>query len=109
MKQPTVERVGVTEFQILTDGPAADGTLGRLIFIAATTDNAFRAGDTETGEVLWETKPPAGGQANPITFETGGRQFVAIHAGGHHFMKTPVGDYFIAWALPKGKREEPSQ
>ncbi|WP_353641014.1 hypothetical protein [Mesorhizobium sp. WSM2239] len=55
--------------------------------------------------MLWETKPPAGGQANPITFETGGRQFVAIHAGGHHFMKTPVGDYF----LPKGKREEPSQ
>ncbi|TPJ14511.1 pyrroloquinoline quinone-dependent dehydrogenase [Mesorhizobium sp. B2-7-3] len=84
-------------------------TAGGLAFIAATTDNMFRAIDTQTGKVLWQTKLPAGGQANPITFEANGRQFVAITAGGHHFMKTPVGDYVIAWALPKPGEVEATQ
>jgi len=26
-----------------------------------------------------------------------------IMAGGHHFMKTPEGDYLIAYALPEKK------
>jgi len=84
-------------------------TAGGLTFIAATTDNMFRAIDTQTGKVLWQTELPAGGQANPITFEANGRQFVAITAGGHHFMKTPVGDYVIAWALPKPGETEATQ
>lgn len=85
-------------------------TAGGLAFIAATTDNMFRAIDTETGKVLWQTELPAGGQANPVTFEANGRQFVAITAGGHHFMKTPVGDYVMAWALPKeGDEAEATQ
>ena len=33
--------------------------------------------------------------------EVGGRQFIAIAPGGHHFMETPIGDYLIAWALPE--------
>jgi quinoprotein glucose dehydrogenase len=75
-------------------------TAGGLIFIAAATDNLIRAIDIETGKVLWTDKLPAGGQANPITFEADGKQYVAIVAGGHHFMKTPVGDYVLAWTLP---------
>ena len=38
---------------------------------------------------------PAGGQATPMTYEADGRQFLVIMAGGHHFMATPVGDYFM--------------
>lgn len=76
-------------------------TAGGLIFIAATTDNKFRAIDIETGKVLWQTALPAGGQANPITYDVGGRQYVVIAPGGHHFMETPVGDYVIAYALPR--------
>ncbi|TPL75259.1 hypothetical protein FJ941_26075 [Mesorhizobium sp. B2-3-13] len=30
-------------------------------------------------------------------------------AGGHRFMKTPVGDYVIAWALPKPGEVEATQ
>ncbi|XDA99944.1 pyrroloquinoline quinone-dependent dehydrogenase [Sulfitobacter sp. LCG007] len=77
-------------------------TAGGLVFIAAATDNLFRAIDIETGETLWSTVLPAGGQANPITYEIDGRQYVMVTAMGHHFMKTPVGDEVIAWALPKG-------
>lgn len=76
-------------------------TAGGLVFIAAATDNLFRAIDIETGETLWSTVLPAGGQANPITYEVDGRQYVMVTAMGHHFMETPVGDEVMAWALPE--------
>lgn len=76
-------------------------TAGGLVFIAAATDNLFRAINIETGETVWSTVLPAGGQANPITYEVDGRQYVMVSAMGHHFMETPVGDEVIAWALPE--------
>ncbi|WP_375176026.1 pyrroloquinoline quinone-dependent dehydrogenase [Pseudooceanicola sp.] len=76
-------------------------TASGLVFIAAATDNLFRAIDIETGETLWSDVLPAGGQANPITYEVDGRQYVMVTAMGHHFMETPVGDEVIAWALPE--------
>lgn len=72
-----------------------------LVFIAAATDDLFRAIDIRTGETLWEDALPAGGQANPMIYEHNGRQYVLIMAGGHHFMETPPGDYVIAYALPE--------
>lgn len=75
-------------------------TASGLIFIAAATDDLFRAIDIETGETLWSTELPAGGQANPFVFEVDGKQFVGLMAGGHHFMETPIGDHVIVWALP---------
>jgi len=71
-----------------------------LIFIAAATDDLIRAMDIETGEVLWEDSLPAGGQAGPMMYEMDGIQYLVINAGGHNFMETPIGDYFIAYALP---------
>jgi quinoprotein glucose dehydrogenase len=76
-------------------------TAGGLIFIAATTDNLFRALDIETGKTVWKDKLPAGGQATPMTYEVNGRQYVVIMAGGHHFMETPIGDELIAYAIPQ--------
>ena len=77
-------------------------TAGGLVFIAAATDNLIRAIDIETGETLWSDVLPAGGQATPIVYEDGGRQFLVIMTGGHHFMETPPGDEVIAYALPRG-------
>jgi quinoprotein glucose dehydrogenase len=76
-------------------------TASGLIFIAATTDNLFRAIDERTGKVVWSVTLPAGGQATPMIYEQGGREYVVIFAGGHHFMETPEGDSLIAYALPK--------
>ncbi|WMT91181.1 PQQ-binding-like beta-propeller repeat protein [Pelagibacterium sp. H642] len=76
-------------------------TAGGLIFIAAATDGLIRAIDIETGETVWSAELPGGGQTTPITYEVGGRQFIAIAPGGHHFMETPVSDAVIAWALPE--------
>jgi quinoprotein glucose dehydrogenase len=76
-------------------------TAGGLVFIAAATDNLIRAIDVETGATLWQDVLPAGGQANPMVYESGGRQYLVIMAGGHHFMETPPGDYVIAYTLPQ--------
>jgi quinoprotein glucose dehydrogenase len=76
-------------------------TAGGLVFVAATMDDHFRAFDVETGRKLWDVSLPAGGQATPMTYETGGRQYVVIAAGGREGIGTP-GDYVIAYALPEG-------
>ncbi len=75
-------------------------TAGGLVFIAAATDDLFRAIDIETGETVWDTPLPAGGQANPFIYAVDGRDYVGIMSGGHHFMETPIGDYVTVWALP---------
>ncbi len=78
-------------------------TKSGLVFLAATFDSDFRAFDIETGEVLWNTSLPAGGQAVPMTYRVGGRQVVVIAAGGYErapFPGNPVGDSLVAYALP---------
>jgi len=74
-------------------------TAGGLIFIGATKDERFRAFDKATGKVLWETNLPAGGYATPATYETNGKQYVVIAAGGGK-MGTKSGDTYLAFALP---------
>lgn len=76
-------------------------TAGGLVFIAATTDNLIHALDLKTGKELWSDVLPGGGQANVMTYAVNGRQYVVVVAGGHHFMKTPVSDAVIAYALPQ--------
>jgi quinoprotein glucose dehydrogenase len=73
-------------------------TAGGVIFIAATKDEMFRAFDQQTGDVLWESKLPAGGYATPSTYMASGRQYVVIACGGGK-MGTPSGDAYVAFAL----------
>ena len=75
-------------------------TASGLIFIAAATDNLIRAIDLKSGKMLWSDVLPAGGQATPMTYSVGGKQYLVIAPGGHHFMETPIGDQVIAYALP---------
>ncbi|MCY4662199.1 MAG: PQQ-binding-like beta-propeller repeat protein [Acidobacteria bacterium] len=44
-------------------------------------DRYFRALDVRTGETLWETRLGHSAQGFPITYEAGGRQYVAVPAG----------------------------
>ncbi len=76
-------------------------TAGGLIFIGATNhDRKFHAFDKTTGELLWETLLPAGGNATPATYEVAGRQYVVIGAGGGK-TGAPSGGKYVAFALPK--------
>jgi glucose dehydrogenase len=43
---------------------------------------------------------PSGGQATPMNYVIGGRQYLVIAAGGYKDTSTR-GDYLIAYALPR--------
>lgn len=75
-------------------------TAGGLVFIGAATDDYLRAFDIDTGRELWKARLPAGGQSTPMSFLSGGRQYVVITAGGHGKLGTTRGDYVVAFALP---------
>jgi quinoprotein glucose dehydrogenase len=75
-------------------------TAGGLAFLSATADDYLRAFDVNTGNQLWEARLPAGGQATPMSYSAGGKQYVVIAAGGHGSFGTRLGDHVIAYALP---------
>ena len=95
---------GISSHLPVTIGTPNNGgavvTAGGLIFVAATTDDLIHAIDLKTGKTLWTAALPGGGQSNVMTYEEGGRQYVVVMAGGHHFMKTKVSDAVVAYALP---------
>ena len=78
-------------------GPAV--TAGGLLFIAATSDSKMRAFNKRTGQLLWEVSLPACGFATPSVYAVDGRQYVVIACGGGK-LKKPVGDAYVAFALP---------
>ena len=81
-------------------------TAGGLVFIGATVfDSEFRAFDSSTGELLWQTRLPAAGMATPATYMVEGKQYVVIAAGGGKIHespagKLPTGGTYVAFALP---------
>jgi glucose dehydrogenase len=77
-------------------------TASGLLFIGATVyDRHFRAFDSGTGKLLWDTELPFAGVATPSTYMINGRQFVVIAASGGRDPKSPVGGVYVAFALPE--------
>jgi len=75
-------------------------TAGDVVFHGATADNFFRAYDSTTGALLWQTELSAGAQATPSTFMgKDGKQYVVIAAGGHGSLGTKSGDSVVAFRL----------
>ena len=75
-------------------------TKGGVAFLGAAVDNYLRAYDVTSGRQLWQARLPAGGQATPMTYTVGEKQYVLIVAGGHGSVGTKPGDYVIAYTLP---------
>jgi len=77
-------------------------TAGGLVFIAATNhDRKIRAFDKSSGALLWEYVLPSSGNATPAVYESGGRQFVVIAAGGGKSPQGGPGGIYVAFALPR--------
>ncbi|MDP3469667.1 MAG: PQQ-binding-like beta-propeller repeat protein [Daejeonella sp.] len=72
-------------------------TKSGLLFIGSTRDRKFRAFNQKTGEKIWETTLPGIANANPSTYWTKGKQYVAISVGGDS--ENPAG-YMVTFALP---------
>jgi glucose dehydrogenase len=82
----------------------AIATAGGLVFIGATVDGKFRAFESKTGKLLWETNVDAPAHSVPSTYlGADGRQYVVVPAGGGGFLQGPTGDSIIAFALPSAK------
>jgi glucose dehydrogenase len=54
-------------------------------------------------ELAW-TYLPAGAQATPMTYEVRGTQYVVISEGGHGKLGATLGDYVMAFSLPRGRK-----
>jgi quinoprotein glucose dehydrogenase len=89
---------GMNTGTITLGGPMA--TAGGIVFTSAAMDGFLRAFDSETGKEIWKYQLPASGQATPMTYSIGGKQYVVIAAGGHGKLGTKQGDYVIAFRLP---------
>jgi glucose dehydrogenase len=76
-------------------------TAGGLLFVGATVyDKKFRAFDSDTGKVLWETVLRFAAVATPATYMVDGKQYVVIASGGGKDPKAPSGSTYVAFALP---------
>lgn len=77
-------------------------TRSGLLFIGATVfDRKLRAFDAASGKLLWQTVLPFAGTATPITYQSGGRQFIVIATSGQRDAKGPQGTAYVAYALPR--------
>ena len=76
-------RTGEVRWRHRTPSPintAALTTAGGLVF-AGDWDRHMYAYDAATGEILWQTRLPTSAQGFPISYEAGGRQYVAMPVG----------------------------
>ncbi len=80
----------------------AIATASGLLFIGASNDAHFRAFDSESGKLLWETRLEASAHSIPSTYVgKDGRQYVVVPAGGGSFLGSPNGTKIVAFALPE--------
>lgn len=82
-------------------GPIITG--GGIAWFAGTQDFYLRAFDLKSGKSLWKGRLPSGTQTTPMSYiGKDGRQYIVISAGGARYNMTHMGDYIVAFALPKG-------
>ncbi len=103
-KNGTVQDLSPIPLKLELGVPGIGGpiiTKGGVAFLSAATENNFRAYDLKNGDVLWNVRIPAGGQATPMTYlNSKGEQMVVLVAGGHGSVGTTIGDYVLAYKLP---------
>jgi alcohol dehydrogenase (cytochrome c) len=76
----TGKRVWTTNLPSFNWGPVL-ATGGGLLFAGGTNDRMFRAFDAKTGKILWEFPTPSGVAAVPVSFQVGGKQYIAVQSG----------------------------
>jgi quinoprotein glucose dehydrogenase len=80
-------------------GGAVATASGLLIIAATDFDRKLHVYESKTGKLLWETVLPYAGNATPLTYMAGGKQYVVIAASTSHDRKAAKGSAYIAFAL----------
>ena len=93
---------GKMEWKFDTEQPLIGGVLatdGNLVF-NGEGNGLFRAFDAKNGKMLWEYQCGAGGNAPAVSYMVGGKQYVAVAAGGNTQLDFKRGNSVIVFALP---------
>jgi alcohol dehydrogenase (cytochrome c) len=56
-------------------------TAGGVVFAGGTNDRYFRAFDASNGKTLWEFRTSSGVNGVPVSFQIGGKQYIAVQSG----------------------------
>jgi quinoprotein glucose dehydrogenase len=101
-----LEAIGVHDTGSVNLGGSI-ATAGGLVFIGATNDSRFRAFDSKSGKLLWETKLEASAHSSPITYMgRDGRQYIAVMAeGGGGYLGGGLSNTLVAFARPDVARK----
>ena len=97
-----LRQAGRLRWQVKIDEPLIGGVLSTasgLIF-SGIGHGVFAAIDSASGKQLWSHACEAGVNAPPITYSIGGRQFVAVAAGGNSLFGLKTGDSVVVFGLP---------
>ena len=75
-------------------------TASGLVFVGGTAERKLRVFDSDNGTEITSIELPAGIHAGPMTYLSGGKQYLVIAAGGHATLPSKLGDWIIAYTLP---------
>jgi len=93
---------GKVAWKFDTEQPLIGGVLataGDLVF-NGEGNGYFRAFDARTGKKLWEYQAGAGVNAPAVSYMVGGKQYVAVAAGGNTQLDFKRGNTVLVFALP---------
>jgi alcohol dehydrogenase (cytochrome c) len=92
---------GKIKWQVKTPQPMIGGILatgGGLVF-TGESNGWFKAYDAKNGSVLWKFHAGAGVNAPPSSYMVGGKQYIAVAAGGNVQVDSRRGDSIVAFTL----------
>ena len=96
---PELVAQGITNTGSESYGGGVATASGLLLIGATDFDRKMHAFESKTGKLLWETVLPYAGNATPLTYMAGGKQYVVIAASTAHDRKAAKGSAFVAFAL----------
>jgi alcohol dehydrogenase (cytochrome c) len=74
-------------------------TAGNLVF-TGEGNGSFNAYDAKSGKKLWSFNCGAGVNSPPVSYEIGGKQYIAVAAGGNNQLDFKRGNSVFVFALP---------
>ncbi len=93
---------GKIGWSVKTPQPLIGGTLataGNLVF-NGEANGWFKAFDAATGKELWKYNCGAGVNAPAVSYMVGGKQYVAVGAGGNNQIDSKRGNSVFVFAMP---------
>ena len=92
---------GKIKWQVKTPQPMIGGILatGGGVVFAGESNGWFKAYDAKNGSILWKFQAGAGVNAPPSSYMVGGKQYIAVAAGGNVQVDSRRGNSIVAFTL----------